>query len=318
MSDKLTLAVASGTGDISWLISRVWSVRDEIGKIEVADGYPRRSHQYMELLPFEYSYEPHDYNLICQMEQMHGYSHHTGSIRWETIRNLGHQRIFIESNQWLEAGKPLAEWIDDIPPQDTYFHYPLLTSNEHKAKAAKRMALLPKDKPAVGISCASYRGAEAWRTWKRPEWIECISRMLAEGWHPVFIGAKFDDLTMDVALHFGEEFPAGTVSDWVGKQEFGEVVEAFRTMPAYIGYSSGLNVIRTVLNKPAMALWPDYEGFSQEALSRSWAPPHMQEWESGRYIARLWRPIDDVWPTMKKFLRTCGEEIGKTLEPPCK
>lgn len=288
--------------------------------IEVADGYPRRSHQYLELLPdFEHSYAPHDYSLIVQMEQIHGLSHHNSTPRWQTVRELGHQRIFIEPNQWLEAGKPLAEWLSDIAPEDTHFHYPLTTTGEHVAKAAKQFAALPAGHlPTVGISCASYRGAEAWRTWDRATWIDCIDRIMAEGWHPIFIGGHCDDLTMDVAEAIAERYGEGLSANWCAKNHFGVTVEVLRRLDAYIGYSSGLNVIRTVLNKPAMALWPDFEGFSQEALSRSWAPPHMQEWESGRYVARLWRPLEDVWPTMRKFLRTCGDEIGKTFEPPCK
>lgn len=314
---KLTLAVPSGIGDISWLVSRVWPVRDDIAIIEVADGYPRRSGEYMELLPWQWCYGPHEYGLIVQMEQMHGYSHHTGPVKWSHIRELGHSRVFIEPNQWLEAGRPLAEWLSDIPPEDTYFHYPLATSDDHKAKAAKLYATLPRDKPIVALSCASYRGAESWHTWNRDEWLDCVKRMVAEGWYPVFIGGHWDDLTMDVADAMDEAGIACT--SWVGKtRQFGITVELLKRFDAYVGYSSGLNVIRTVLNKPAMAMWPDFEGFSQEALSRSWAPPHMQEWETGRYIARLWRPLDDVWPTMRKFLRTCSDEIGKTLEPPCK
>lgn len=311
MTRKLTLAVPSGIGDISWLVSRIWSVRDDISEIEVADGYPRRSHQYLDLLPWAHSYQPHDYSLIVTMEQEWGLFGDAAS--WHKAKLLGHARVFIEPNQHLEAGKPLATWLSDIPADETYYHYPLTTSDEHVTKASKQFASLPHGKPTVGISCASYRGAEAWHTWDRTTWIDCIRRIVAEGWHPVFVGGHWDDLTMDVAEQFENE-----ATNLCAKNHFGVTVELLKRLDGYVGYSSGLNVIRTVLNKPAMALWPDFEGFSQEALSRSWAPPHMQEWETGRYIARLWRPLDDVWPTMRRFLRTCGDEIGKTLPPPCK
>lgn len=304
----MTLAVPSGVGDQSWICSRIWSVRDEIDTIEMADGWPQRSHQYFELLPWKSCYGEHRYELIVAFEQVNELGM---TPRWEQVRAIKESaRIFIEANRHLEAGLPLAGWLPDIPAEETYFHYPLMTTEAHVARAVKLMApAVAVGKPLVGISCASYRGSEAWKTWGRPEWTVIISRILAEGWHPVLLGGYWDDLTSAVADTFEDR-----VTVLVGKTHFGEVTEILRRLDAYVGFSSGLNVIRTVLNKPAMALWPDH----QEALSRSWAPPHMQEWESGRYVARLWRPPDEVWPTMRKFLKTCGDEIGKTLAPPCK
>ena len=294
-------------------------MRDEIAHIEVADGYPRRSHQYLELLPFEYSYGPHQYPMILAFEQMAGLSVDAGDTpTWAKAKAIGSERVFIQPNRHLEFGRPLAEWLSDIPESETYFHYPLVTTEAHKARAHKLLApARASGKPLIGISCASYRGSEAWRTWDREEWVKCLSAIIGEGWTPVLIGGSWDDLTSAVFDTLEEKHPDAIFSV-VGKTHFGEVTEMLRSFDSYFGYSSGLNVIRTVLNKPAMALWPDYEGFSQEALSRSWAPPHMQEWESGRYIARLWRPFPEVWPTLKRYLRTCSDEIGKTLEPPCK
>jgi hypothetical protein len=81
-----------------------------------------------------------------------------------------------------------------------------------------------------------------------------------------------------------------------------------RQLPAYIGYSSGLNVIRTVVDKPAMAMWPDF----QAELRYSWAPPHMVE--SQRYVGMLWRPVNDIWPVAADFLRRCGDEETQARE----
>jgi len=57
-----------------------------------------------------------------------------------------------------------------------------------------------------------------------------------------------------------------------------------------------------------MALWPCNQKCDQKELSRSWAPPDMLE--SGRYEATTWRPVDDVWPVAKAFLRRCELELG--------
>jgi len=318
---KVTLAMPSGIGDVSWALSRLWSVRDQIACVEIADGYPRRTHQLFDLLPeWHHKYEQHFYQMILGFEAANGMSVDNGDDpRWSTVRDAGYERFMLEPNRWLELGRPLAGWLSDIPPDDTYYHYPMVVTDDHRARAHKLLApAKASGKPTIGISCASYRGSEAWRTWGRAEWTACLERLIAEGWHPVLVGGTWDDLTSAVYDTLVDAHGDDVVTSVVARTHYGEVVEMLRVFDAYLGYSSGLNVTRTVLNRPTMALWPQCDVVDQGALSTSWAPPHMQEWETGRYVARTWRPLDDVWPTIKRFLRTCSDEIGRTLEPPCK
>lgn len=327
MSEKKIIGLPSGAGDTSWAWSKLYAVRNEIKLIEVADGHPRRTVPYVELwtprdemseerIPAVYG--QFEYRTILTFEEMNGLSYMQGDdVTWEKVKLLGYERILLQPNHHLEDARPLADWMPDLP---THYHYPLYTTEAEAKKAEWILRNVPKDQPTIGISCASYKGAEAWRTWKAPEWVDMIRRIRATGWHPILLGGWWDELTNDVFYDLTENHGMKEnedISCIVGKSSMGEAVEILKRLDSYLGYSSGLNVIRTVLNRPAMAFWPDFEGFSQQKLMCSWAPPHMQEWETGRYVARLWRPVDDVWNAVLRFLRVCDAERGSAPTPPC-
>jgi hypothetical protein len=303
----------SGIGDVSWLVSALWSVRAEIGRFDVLDGYPYRTVPYLEHLGFGSAYDKGlTYPMIQQFEQVHGYDAQAAGRSWSRITSLGTATVPLECNRWLELGRRLDAWLPDIPCD---FHYQIPQLPEHTAGAARviarAMAAHPMSAgPVVGISCASYRGSEAWKTWGRDDWVDCLRRVMQLGWRPLVLGGAWDDLSYAVACEL--ELP-----DIVGKTSVPEMIEVLRWLDSYIGFSSGLNVIRTVLDRPAFALWPDF----QQELSTSWAPQHMLD--SRRYIASLWRPVEHVWPVMRAYLRRCEAErsvdaAAEPAEPPAK
>ncbi len=248
------------------------------------------------------------YQMILTVESAMGYSW-SHRPTWEKIRSLNLETVLIEANQHLEAGLPLADWLPDLP---TDYHYPLYVSDDDRRTGREktlraitgtsREAGHPmKEGPIVGFSCASYKGSDAWDTWGRPQWIDFLKRIMGIGWRPLAVGGSWDDLTYTIACELDLPYT-------VGKTSVPEMIEQMGVLDAYIGFSSGMNVIRTVLDKPAMALWPCNAKCDQKELSRSWAPPHMLE--SGRYVASIWRPVDDVWPVAKHFLRGCERELS--------
>lgn len=296
----------SGIGDWSWTFSALYSVRDQIEAWGIVAGWPFRSKEYVQLAHPEVACEYDEnfrYDMILAFEQVNGISHRQEPT-WKKISALPHEPILLECNKHLEAGKPLATWLPDLP---TEYHYPLNISVKDRESAAKKLlrclAEHPmKDGPTVGISCASYRGAEAWKTWKAEEWVDCLKRMMQMGWRPVLMGGNWDDLTYSVACELD-------LPDLVGKTSVPEMVEVLRLLDSYVGYSSGMNVIRTVLDEPAFAFWPDF----QNELRDSWAPPEMLE--SRRYVSHLWRPVELVWPVVRAFLRRCEAELEAEPKP---
>lgn len=306
----MRIGLPSGIGDFSWAWSKLYHLRDEITGIEIAGGWPHRTTPYVELCltPKErerivVKYGDFQFPAIRMFEKLH-------DLQNPTIHQLREMHdfnlILLEPNTWLEEQGVLEDWMPELP---SAYHYPLYTTERDRERLAKKLDWSFEDvserrewgrEKVVGISCASYRGAEAWKTWTSEEWSVIINNIIDMGWTPLLVGGSWDDLTADIALDFG-------VPCLVGKTSVSEMVELMKRLPAYIGYSSGMNVIRTIVDRPAMALWPKCEIVDQEKLSTSWAPPDMLR--SGRYVADLWRQPRAVWFGMGAFLERCEKEM---------
>lgn len=309
----MRVIVPAGIGDWSWIWSKLYGVRDEVSSIRIVDGAPRRTKEYVQACGVEdadYDLEVTggQYQMILRYEQARGIDWRSRPT-WEKIRGLQAPNVLLEANQHLENGLPLRDWLPDL---ETYYHYPLFVTDydQQKAQEITLRAINGdryspphpmKEGPIVGISCASYRGSEAWQTWRREKWVDFLKRVMAIGWRPLLVGGNWDDLTYAVACEL--DLPST-----VGKTSVPQMIEQMRLLDAYIGFSSGMNVIRTVLDKPAFALWPCNEKCDQKELSTSWAPPGMLE--SERYVAVTWRPVNDVWPVAKRFLGRCQQELA--------
>ena len=314
---KLTIGLPSGIGDASWALSKLYAVRDQIREIRIADGWPLRTIPYVHLFwspeeraarpvvetpddPREKlpgtSYGNFTYQTIRQFEAVNEIAYAPGySPTWADVLSKvgGYGQILLQPNNHLEAGLPLASWLADLP---TEYHYPLYVDPADLQSAQQMLARLLTTKPLVGVSCASYRGAEGWKTWGRAQWTLLLQNIIRHGWQPVLLGGSWDDLTSGVAA-------ALNLPDLVGRTNVPEMVGLLTHLDAYLGFSSGLGVVRTVLNKPALSLWPDF----QKELSTSWAPPDMLS--AGRYVACPYRdPVLDTWPVVKRFLNLCEEE----------
>jgi ADP-heptose:LPS heptosyltransferase len=302
----MRIGLPAGVGDVSWAWSKLYHRRGAIDVIEVCDGWPQRTVPYLECLFPSVDTSPHfgygdfNYQTIQLFTKSNGIQNPTWEHLWENFE--GHHRVLLEPNEHLELGRRLELWMPDVA---TEFHYPLYTAHAAQSMREKLHRAFSdagaKGEMLVGISCASYRGSEAWKTWGVDEWRFVLQKMLSRGYQPVLLGGFWDDLTYTLACELN-------LPELVGKTSMAECVELLRILPAYVGFSSGLNVIRTVVDRPAFALWPDH----QQELSTSWVPPHMLE--SHRYVASLWRDPEQVWAPMGQFLRLCEEEGDRDAE----
>jgi hypothetical protein len=162
------------------------------------------------------------------------------------------------------------------------------------------VAGLPR--PLTGISAASYRGSEAWRTWGYPEWARFLTRYQAEvGGTPLLLGGFWDDLTARLA----EE---GGWPDLVGRTSLGTAVGVLRHCEQFIGFSSGLGMLHAAEWGKTFLLWPDH----QVALSRSWVDPWMLE--CGTYAVSQWRDPDEVYPLVHRWLKADGHPERKGFQ----
>jgi Glycosyltransferase family 9 (heptosyltransferase) len=275
---KIVMAPA-GQGDWSWIWSKLCHVADEIAEVRVPSGWPNRTVPFIELCGLKADYLDIDYPTIQANMAVHGCE------TWAGYREHPACGMAVSANRHLELGKPLAEYLPDLP---TDYHYPLPVTQEDIDVAARLTQDLPR--PLIGISCASYRGSEAWKTWGRGEWTDCLQRMQAEGLTPVLLGGFWDDLTHYVATNL-------SLPDLVGKTSVAECVAVLNALDGYVGFSSGLGVIRTVLRKSSFMLWPEF----QCDLATSWPDP--EDLETGKYEPSPWDPVDTVWPYLYKHFK---------------
>lgn len=243
----------------------------------VADGWPYRTVPFLELLDKveKASYGQFTYKDILHFGTLNVIN--SDGDTWANISKLQAGKYLLQANRHLEMGRRLEDWLPDLPCE---FHYAINTSRDDQVKAANLLEGL--NRPIWGISAASYRGSEAWKTWGYVEWAHFLSMWEAEyGGTILLMGGFWDDLTSTLADQGWR--------DIVGKTNVGAMVEVLRNIEGYIGFSSGMGVIRTVLRKPVFMLWPDH----QVELSTSWAPPAMLD--EGSYVASLWRDPELVF-----------------------
>lgn len=278
-----SISVPSGIGDLSWMYSKLKHV--EPLKWLVSEGWPARSVPFLKLLPNVKAsdYGPFNYHDIISFEQSQMIPI---SPSWEMLKTYQGDNIFLEANRHLELGKPLADWLPDLP---TDYHY-RIEIPEEEVRRADRL-LLDLERPIWGVSAASYRGSEAWKTWGVQPWLQFL-RMWKEfaGGTILLLGGHWDDLTFALACD-------GGYADLVGKTSVPMALSIVRDIEGYIGFSSGLGIVRTVFNKPTLMMWPEH----QVELSRSWADPEMIE--SGSYVASQWLDPDDVLSVAKAWHR---------------
>lgn len=282
------VAVPSGIGDVSWIYSKLHNAPEEYSfEFHVVDGWPHRTVNFCQLLPRVTlaKYDGITYPEIVYFQQLHKLN------TWEQIAGCGFGRVMLSANLHLERGLRLEDWLPDLT---TDFHYPIQTRQDH-ADVAERMIGEARKRGdiLIGVSAASYRGSEAWDTWRSDRWNRFLDMIqeLAQG-EACFIlmGGFWDDLTLTLSSR-------KDVYEVVGKTSVGEAVELLRRLNGYIGFSSGLGVIGTLLHKPVVMLWPAH----QVELSTSWAPPKMLS--QHKYVALQWNEPFEVIGAVESWLR---------------
>ncbi len=263
----MIIGVPSGIGDISWVVSKLINApewKDGL-EIQIADGWPFRAQDYLESVEAKLATPPYGsfrFDDIIVWQKVHPY------ITWQDIpKDVG--KFFIQPNWHLEMGRSLKDWLPDL---DTSYHYNI---NLPELSTKVRSLTMPLSNGNwVGISAASYRGHKAWKTWGLSEWTDFCKMLLAKEYKICLMGGAWDDLTE--SLYY--ELPPNACINIVGKTTFPEVCAIHRLLKFYVGFSSGLGIIRSVMNLPTMMIWPEH----QQPLSFSWADP--EDVESKKYI----------------------------------
>jgi len=292
------IVVPSGIGEFQWAWTKYINTGERFAILGL-DGAPRRLHQFCALHPqIElFYYSKFDYSTIRYWQKFHGLD------TWADVAlkfPLGTQTM-LACNPHLEAGLPLATWLPDLP---TSYQYDLRLEQEHLDAAEKAYTGTPTF--PLGISCASYRGAEAWKTWNTEQWIKFLRLIHSE--HPnvtfCLLGGSWDDLTAAI-FDEAEDLPWLVNSRGIppiGRTSFGTACAILRNLSGYIGFSSGLgHVACHCCSCPTFMLWPEHE----QPLSRAWVDPFL--FENGFYVPSRWLEPEVVFQQAKPWLRRISD-----------
>lgn len=291
------LLLPSGIGEFQWAWTKLYNANEQFA-IFGLDGAPRRLHQFVELHDnvemFGYS-TAMDYTGIRNIMKMFDLT------TWESVRKHFPEGSIcpIACNPHLEAGKPLVDWLPDLP---ITYNYPLRTRPSHQGEVLRYFDQLEDSDILIGISCASYRGSEAWHTWGLEEWSKFLHLVAKEEPHVRFVllGGSWDDLTasvLDENLHLRWLTDSRGIPP-VGRTTFGGAVEMLRRLHGYVGFSSGLgHVAAHNCGTPVFMLWPEHE----QPLSRSWVNPELLE--NGFYVPSRWLAPEAVFAQVKPWMR---------------
>lgn len=264
----MRIGVPSGIGDISWVVSKLIN-SPQWNEIEfmIADGWPYRASPYLkDMLGKKTEYGEFQYDTIVSFECINRYR------TWQDVVKKGAGIFYLQPNHHLEKGRPLRDWLPDL---DTDYHYPLTLPDVEGKRYCDELS--KKGGPWIGVSAASYRGHKAWKTWDIETWRKLLDELVASGFRICFMGGSWDDLTRGLAGEMSINHKSKVI-DIVGQTTFPEACAVHNLLPFFIGFSSGIGIIRTVMSLPTMMLWPEH----QVALSESWADP--EDIRSGRYV----------------------------------
>jgi hypothetical protein len=274
--NKLNLGIPAGIGDASWLVSKLVNAPEWPNiKFIIADGWPYRTKPLFDMLRVESEYGKFNYEWIVSFEQMHRYKN------WSDISSNGYGCFYLQPNTHIEM-MHLSEYLPDLK---TSYHYELKTPSIKSKRYYKRLS----EGKWIGISAASYRGHEAWNTWSMDKWKSLIKQLIKRDYNICLLGGSWDDLTRGLEY----ELPKEHVLSLVGQTTFEEACSVQKKLSFYIGFCSGLGIIRTVLDLPTLMLFPEH----LQSIMYSWSDP--QDHASGKYVALSYLKPREIFSAFK-------------------
>jgi len=254
--------VASGIGDILWIIQKLGNTREKF-HWRIAGDNPKRGAQIFDLLPQTVETVMYD-SFTGGTALANNIQNNFNS--WERISN--HGDFFLTINQHFEA-RPCGwfkDWLPDLPI--TYYpNYQIASTYKAEAEA------LLNDPDAQYVLCygSSVGGARAWGAWQSEEWFMFIKsiRDSYKNVIPVIVGASWDS---DMASRLM------TMLDTNGipyKKMMGlnlaTVVQAMKIAKYGVYFPSGLGIIAGTLGVRATMWYPTH----LETMAGKWCDPRL-------------------------------------------
>lgn len=261
-----TVVVPSGIGDILWILAKL----QHVGRFSfiVPDAGPHRADSLLSLLPHlaqSIRYEPEwTYRkILVQNDARHGRA-------WSELSSK--PKIVLSANEHLEGGKRLEMFLPDLP----YAYVDDFRTTAADRNYAERVL---SQGMTIGIYTSSLSNSHAHGGWELDQWLYFCARLGLLRPNFVLIGAEYDrTLTIPLASALAQ---LGFACKEVVGRPLGSVIEVLRGLTYFVGFPSGLSVIREMLRQDGLMFY----GFSQSGIIGAWAEP--ERIQAGKIYERL-------------------------------
>jgi hypothetical protein len=280
--NPLSVTVATGIGDISWIYSKLVGLDRTINMTITDDPLYTRAISYVKTLPKISSVQ---YGPLENADERFT-SAWNGTYEELKEKERTGERIVMVANNWINNGQRLEGYYPDLA---TDFHYEMATTEAQKAEAKN---FLPNGK-YMGIVTGSVGGNKIWEGWEPDQWIDFMHRVKKEFPEIVFvlIGAPYD---MDYHDLLVPKLEGINYIDLVSKTpDMGVTIEVLRKLNYQIGFCNGLGMLANVLNKGVSLFYPK----SLEKAMYSWPCPVSIETKD--YQAFMWDSPYTVFTEIK-------------------
>ena len=263
--EHFNIAVPAGIGDVSWIWSKLSTIKDATFTIYTPDTWPQRTLGWLKLLGPRVTpaLGKFGYNDILMRENLYNYADYSS---WkELLEKNKEEVIYLQPNQSFLKGKQIETWLPDL---EMDYHYPMIISDSDKASLfAKMKEEISKFSfregeavPLLGIHMACLKGAKAWKAWLPEDWDKFFRLVNLEYPDYVFVlmGGYWDRDMADEVIGRLRDTDIKIIN-MIGKTNIAEAIYLLSKLNYYVGYSSGLNVMLNVLGKPCTTLWPDWQ-----------------------------------------------------------
>lgn len=246
MRGEMTVIVASGIGDFSWVWSKICRLDCDFHIRIAQTGGPSRLLPFVELLPKVSSVGVVRMNF--QQLRSKGVSACTNLAQLESLRQQG--PISIEANTHLETGNRIETFLPEIPID---YHYDIRISKEHVDQA---LALIP-GYPFLCIFTSAVGTAKAWNAWLPNEWANFLImfRENVADIPVVHLGARWD-MNMAVEVEKLAKLHGLKYVNLVGKTHIAAALHIMSLSSYFLAFPSGMAVLADVICAPATMFWP--------------------------------------------------------------
>ena len=258
MTQEIKVAFPLGIGDCHWSAQKIAGLQalhpgcDIVAHVNESPDH--KSWGYLDLIPEIARAEKNGDAPMSIEHELEGTYRHERWTRLDGCRNWQGYDYVLVANAWMEAGRPIDQWIPELATQYSFdYRYP-------EGCEERCLALMPD--PAVLLYLSGVGPNEAFHggTWKPEDWVTVVSRLNRAGRIPILVGApSVQDLAYRdrVLCAFTASGLHLMYNDLIGQTTIPEYVHLIERARVWVGLNSGGGMVAASAGTPTVMFWAD-------------------------------------------------------------